>query len=41
MLFETFAAKASVLIPATLAMFQEGEVAWDPVSIAKQMGWGG
>src|SRR6201998_28093 len=40
MLFETFATKASVLIPATLAMFQEaGEsVGWDPVPLWNQMG---
>jgi biopolymer transport protein ExbB len=40
MVFETFATKASVLIPATLAMFQEaGEsVGWDPVHLWNQMG---
>src|SRR5438093_172066 len=40
MVFETFATKASVLIPATLAMFQDaGEsVGWDPVHLWQQMG---
>src|SRR5881398_35320 len=40
MVFETFATKASVLIPATLAMFQEaGEsVGWDPIHLWNQMG---
>ena len=40
MVFETFAAKASVLVPATLAMFQDaGEsVGWDPIHLWNQMG---
>src|SRR5207302_3388758 len=40
MVFEAFATKASVLIPATLAMFQEaGEsVGWDPIHLWNQMG---
>jgi len=44
MVIETLATQASQAfshIPAVLAMFQEEQVGWDPVSILRQMGWGG
>src|SRR3954468_13046691 len=44
MVIETLATQASHAfshIPAVLAMFQEEQVGWDPVSILRQMGWGG
>jgi biopolymer transport protein ExbB/TolQ len=44
MVIETLATQASHAfshIPTVLAMFQEEQVGWDPVSILRQMGWGG
>jgi biopolymer transport protein ExbB/TolQ len=44
MVIETLATQASHAfshIPSVLAMFQEETVSWDPVSILRQMGWGG
>src|SRR5260221_14687920 len=44
MVFAALATKASILVPATLAFFQdaaEQSVGWDPVSLWHQMGWMG
>src|SRR3954465_5655598 len=39
MVFEALAAKASILVPATLAFFQDDTaVGWDPIHLWNQMG---